>query len=73
MDGGDGGGDLIPPVPGLVAQFKPALKYLLIDENAYSDAELSSLKNLVAAVFRIEHPASPGTIKTLLNLMGEWL
>ena len=66
-------GDLIPPVPGLVAQFKPALKYLLIDENAYSDAELSSLKNLVAAVFRIEHPASPGTIKTLLNLMGEWL
>jgi hypothetical protein len=46
-------------VPGLVEQFKPRLKYLLIDENAYTDSELASLKNLVAAVFRIEHPASP--------------
>ncbi len=27
--------DLIPPVPGLVEQFKPRLKHLLIDENAY--------------------------------------
>jgi hypothetical protein len=52
--------ELIPPVPGLVEQFKPRLKYLLIDENAYTDSELASLKNLVAAVFRIEHPASPG-------------
>lgn len=43
--------DLIPPTPGLVAQFKPKAKYLLIDENAYSDSELASIKNLVAAVF----------------------
>ena len=65
--------DLIPPVPGLVEQFKPKLKYLLIDENAYSDNELASLKNLVAAVFRIEHPASPETISVLLSLLDEWL
>ena len=36
--------DLIPPTPGLVAQFKPKAKYLLIDENAYSDSELASIK-----------------------------
>jgi len=36
--------ELIPPVPGLVEQFKPRLKYLLIDENAYSDSELASVK-----------------------------
>ena len=65
--------DLIPPVPGLVAQFKPALKYLLIDENAYSETELASLKNLVAAVFRIEHPAAPETIQTLVRLLEAWL
>ena len=65
--------ELIPAVPGLVEQFKPQLKYLLIDENVYSDSELSSLKNLVAAVFRIEHPASPETIGTLLSLLEEWL
>jgi Putative transposase, YhgA-like len=65
--------ELIPPVPGLVEQFKPQLKYLLIDENAYPEHELASLKNLVAAVFRIEHPASPETIGTLLSLLEEWL
>jgi len=65
--------DLIPAVPGLVEQFKPRLKYLLIDENAWSDSELASLKNLVAAVFRIEHPASPAAIGDLLSLLDEWL
>jgi hypothetical protein len=65
--------DLIPPVPGLVEQFKPRLKYLLIDENAWSDRELASLRNLVAAVFRIEHPASPEAIGGLLSLLDEWL
>jgi hypothetical protein len=64
---------LIPPVPGLVEQFKPRHKYLLIDENAYSESELASLKNLVAAVFRIEHPATPETISQLLGLLQEWL
>ena len=65
--------ELIPPVPGLVEQFKPRLKYLLIDENAYPDNELASLRNLVAAVFRIEHPASPAAIRSLLTRLDEWL
>lgn len=65
--------DLIPPVPGLLAEFKPNLKYLLIDENAFSESELSSLKNLVAAVFRFEHPDKPETISNLLSLLKEWL
>ncbi|MEF8727422.1 MAG: Rpn family recombination-promoting nuclease/putative transposase [Accumulibacter sp.] len=65
--------ELIPPVPGLVEQFKPRLKYLLIDENAYGEQELASLRNLVAAVFRIEHPASPQAIGGLLSLLAEWL
>ncbi len=65
--------ELIPPVPGLVEQYKLQLKYLLIDENAYSDHELASLKNLVAAVFRIEHPVSPESIGDLLTSLDEWL
>ena len=64
---------LIPPVPGLVEQFKPRLRYLLIDENTYTDHELASLQNLVAAVFRIEHPAAPSAIGELLGLLDEWL
>jgi hypothetical protein len=65
--------DLIPPVPGLVAQFKLSSKYLLIDENAYADSELASLKNLVAAVFRIEHPTSPKAMQELLTSLDDWL
>jgi hypothetical protein len=48
-------------------------RFLLIDENAYSDIELASLKNLVATIFRIEHPADPGTVQRLLRLLEEWL
>jgi predicted transposase YdaD len=65
--------DLIPAVPGLVEQFKPKLRYLLIDENAYSDSQLVSVNNLVAAVFRLEHPADPQTISDLLTSLNDWL
>ena len=65
--------DLIPVVPGLVEHFKPRLKYLLIDENAYSDTELASLNNLVAAVFRFEQADSPATIEGLISLLIDWL
>ena len=65
--------DLIPPVPGLVEQFKPHVRYLLVDENAYSDNQLASLRNLVAAIFRFEHPTSPESIRQLLVLLDEWL
>ena len=33
---------LIPPVPGLVEQFKPRFSYLLVDENAYTDGAKTS-------------------------------
>jgi hypothetical protein len=65
--------ELIPIVPGLVEQFKPHLKYLLIDENTYSDSQLASLNNLVAAVFRFEHADSPATIEDLISLLIDWL
>ena len=36
--------DLIPKVPGLVSDYLPQLKYLLIDENSYTEADLAGLK-----------------------------
>lgn len=65
--------DLIPPVPGLVEQFKPHVRYFLIDEHAHSDSELASQKNLVAALFRFEHTASPEKLPELVGLLREWL
>jgi len=65
--------ELIAAVPGLVEQFKPKLKYLLIDEGAYTEHELGSLKNLVAAVFQIEQVSSPERIPELIGLLIDWL
>ena len=65
--------DLIPEAPGMMSQFKPALQYLLIDENNYTDTELASLNNLVAAVFRLEHANSPSDVSDLVKLLIDWL
>jgi len=65
--------DLIPRVPGLVSDYLPKMKYLLIDENNYSEAYLAGLKNLVAAVIRFEHPASGEALVELIDLLSEWL
>jgi len=65
--------DLVPTLPSPMNGFTPRAKYLLIDENSYSDAQLASLKNLVAAVFRIEKPESPETIVDLIGLLADWL
>jgi len=62
--------DLIATVPGLVAGFKPQMRYLLIDEGSYSEGDLASLQNLVAAVFRIEHPSSPESIRKLMDCLN---
>jgi hypothetical protein len=65
--------DLIPEVPGLMAEFKPSLKYLLIDENNYTDSDLASLNNLVAAVFRLEHADSPAAVSDIVKSLIDWL
>jgi len=65
--------DLIPAVPGLMAELKPSLKYLLIDENNYTDSDLASLNNLVAAVFRLEHADSPAAVSDIVKSLIDWL
>ena len=63
--------ELIVPVPSLVEQFKPHARYLLIDEHAYSDTDLASQRNLVAAIFRLEQ--NPAATAEVLESLGEWL
>ena len=49
--------DLIPTPPGLVAQYVPRLSYLLIEQHQYADEDLATLRNLAAAMMRVEHAA----------------
>lgn len=64
---------LVPKITGLVSEYLPQLKYLLIDENNYSEAVLSELKNLVAAVIRFKHPANDAVLIHLIDQLNGWL
>ena len=46
--------DLIVPMKGGLERYRPHVSYLLIDEGRYANTELTELKNLVAALFRLE-------------------
>ena len=59
--------DLIAPAPAGLGQFRPRMRYLLIDEVRYADAELESLRNLAAALFRLEKSHQPEAIRQVLR------
>jgi hypothetical protein len=42
--------ELVHPVPGALARFRPVLPYLLIDEGRYADHPLPEARNLAAAL-----------------------
>ena len=66
-------GDLIAPTPFGLDRFRPQMRYLLIDEIRYADAELISLRNLAAALFRLEKSRKPEDIRRVLLELREWL
>ena len=49
------------------------MEYLLIDESRYTEADLSGLHNLMAAVIRFEHSESEQSVLRLVDLLTEWL
>ncbi len=65
--------DLICAPSGSLARYRPSLRYLLIDEGAYHQGELASLRNLVAALFRLEHSRTPEDLQQVLAALVEWL
>ena len=65
--------DLIPKAPGLVAQFLPNMQYLLIAENRYTEANLASMQNLVAAVMRLQRPHDQAAVLEVIDLLNAWL
>lgn len=65
--------DLISPAPSGLDRFQPQIQYLLIDETRYADSELESLRNLAAALFRLEKSREPEDIRRVLQELIEWL
>ena len=65
--------DLIINLPGGLEQYLPSLKYLILDEGTYNLEELTPLKNLVAAIFRLENSRSDDDIFEVMTNLIEWL
>lgn len=49
--------------------YRPQLRYLLVDEGAYSDSELAKLPNLAASLFRLENARTPQEIGERVDLL----
>lgn len=65
--------ELIPRAPGIVSDYQPRLKYLLIDQNQVNTADLAQAQNLVAAIIQVERPASEQALLQLIDLLNDWL
>jgi flagellar biosynthesis/type III secretory pathway protein FliH len=66
-------GELIESVPGGLDRYRPQMRYLLVEERGFSDEELAPMRNLVAALFRLENSRNPEDIIQVLELLIEWL
>ncbi len=73
MDGPEELADLIEGAPGGLERYRPRLRYLLLDEGRYWEEELAPLRNLVAAVFRLEKSRTPADLEAILAALTEWL
>jgi hypothetical protein len=65
--------DLIMAVPGGLERYRPQLRYLLVEEVNYGQVELEPLRNLVAALFRLESSRSVDDVRRVLEALIDWL
>ncbi len=65
--------ELIEEIPGGLELYRPRLRYCLLDEMRMADSELESLRNLAAAMFRLEKSPGPEDARRILGAAMEWL
>lgn len=65
--------ELIVNLPGGLERYLPSFKYLILDEGACELDQLTPLKNLVAAIFRLENHTSPEDVIEVIANLIEWL
>jgi hypothetical protein len=65
--------ELIEFVPGGLERYRPQLHYLLLDEGVFEETELAGLRNLAAALFRLESSREPLDVERVLTCLLDWL
>ena len=65
--------ELVENIPGGLSRYCPQLRYLLLDEKSFREEELAPLKNLTAALFRLENSQRPEDLLKVLSSLLKWL
>jgi predicted transposase YdaD len=65
--------ELIEEVPGGLERYRPRFRYCLLDEGRIAAEELEPLRNLAAALFRLEKSRDAVEIERVLTALIEWL
>jgi predicted transposase/invertase (TIGR01784 family) len=65
--------ELIEEIPGGLERYRPRMQYCLLDAVRMADSELESLRNVAAALFRLEKSRGPEDIQRVLTALLEWL
>ena len=66
--------DLITPnLPPPLRHWQPQMRYLLLEERRYAEADLARLPNVVAALFHLENAQAPENIQRVIACLVEWL
>ena len=64
---------LIATSPGGLAIPRPSRPYWVIDVGRYTESELAPLRNLAAALFRLENSRTPADVQQVLASLVAWL
>jgi predicted transposase/invertase (TIGR01784 family) len=64
---------LIEQVPGGLKRYRPQMRYCLLDERRIATGKLKPLRNLAAALFRLEKSSGPEETKRVVDALVEWL
>ena len=64
---------LVAEAPGGLAVYRPQLRYVLIDAGRNPESALAPLRNLVAALFRLENSRTPEDVQRVLAGLVVWL
>lgn len=65
--------DLIEEVPGGLERYSPRLRYLLLDERRLAESDLASVRNVAAAIFRLEKAPTLEGAEAMVAALLEWL
>jgi hypothetical protein len=64
---------LEPDLPEQLRHWQPQIRYLLLEERRYAEAELAGLRNVAAALFRLENSRAPADLERVVASLVDWL